>query len=126
MKLMNGFTTIRLLGDQSSTAYYLRNAINSGIVVGPRMFVSEPQIEVDGGDLVAYRWDVRHDLEQYVYNRGNCTGVVECTKVVRQEDVVAMKVDPVANMDQLGVGEKISFVMKEGVVFKEEGCRSSP
>lgn len=83
--LMNGFTTIRSLGDQSSTTYALRDAINRGIVPGPRMLVSEPQIEVDGGDLDPYRWGVRRDLEQYVSNRGNCTGVMECTKVVRQE-----------------------------------------
>lgn len=83
--LMNGFTTIRALGDQSSTTYALRDAINAGIVVGPRMFVSESQIEVDGGDLDPYRWDVRRELEPYVSNRGNCTGVVECIKVVRQE-----------------------------------------
>ncbi|HEY5760199.1 MAG TPA: amidohydrolase family protein, partial [Steroidobacter sp.] len=83
--LMSGFTTIRSLGDQSSTQYALRDAVNAGIVVGPRMFVSEPQISVDGGDLDPYRWDVRKDLEQYVSNRGNCTGVTECIKVVRQE-----------------------------------------
>jgi imidazolonepropionase-like amidohydrolase len=83
--LMSGFTTIRSLGDQSSTQYALRDAVNAGVVVGPRMFVSEPQISVDGGDLDAYRWDVRKDLEQYVSNRGNCTGVTECIKVVRQE-----------------------------------------
>ncbi|HEY0687244.1 MAG TPA: amidohydrolase family protein [Steroidobacter sp.] len=83
--LMSGFTTIRSLADQSSTTYALRDAINKGIVVGPRMFVSEPQISVDGGDLDASRWGVRKDLEQYVSNRGNCTGVTECIKVVRQE-----------------------------------------
>ncbi|WP_129774528.1 amidohydrolase family protein [Peristeroidobacter soli] len=94
--LMSGFTTIRSLGDQSSTQYALRDAINKGLVVGPRMFVSEPQISVDGGDLDASRWDVRKDLEQYVSNRGNCTGVTECIKVVRQEvrrgaDVVKLR-----------------------------------
>jgi imidazolonepropionase-like amidohydrolase len=49
--LMNGFTTIRNVGDPSSTTYALRDAINQGIVPGPRMFVIEAQISVDGGRL---------------------------------------------------------------------------
>jgi imidazolonepropionase-like amidohydrolase len=83
--LMNGFTTIRNVGDPTLTTYALRNAINAGIVPGPRMFVSEAQISVAGGDFDASNWDVRNDLEKYVSNRGNCSGVVECIKVVREE-----------------------------------------
>jgi imidazolonepropionase-like amidohydrolase len=83
--LMNGFTTVRNVGDPSSTTYDLRNAINDGSVLGPRMFNVEPQIGVDGGDYDASRWGLRRDLEQYVNNRGNCSGVVDCTKVVREE-----------------------------------------
>ena len=83
--LMNGFTTIRNVGDPSSTTYALRDAINAGIVPGPRMFVAEAQISVAGGDYDASTWGLRPDLEKYVTNRGNCSGVVECTKVVREE-----------------------------------------
>lgn len=114
--LLSGFTTIRTLGDQSSTTYALRDAINSGIVVGPRMLVSEPQIEVDGGDLDAYRWDVRHELEPYVSNRGNCTGVTECIKVVRQEvgrgaDVIKLRQAGLAASDP-----KVAMVESEAEV----------
>jgi imidazolonepropionase-like amidohydrolase len=83
--LMNGFTTIRNVGDPTYTTYALRDAINKGIVPGPRMFVAEAQISVAGGDFDASNWDVRSDLEKYVANRGNCSGVVECIKVVREE-----------------------------------------
>jgi imidazolonepropionase-like amidohydrolase len=83
--LLNGFTTIRNLGDPSSTVYDLRDAINKGNVAGPRIFACEPQIAVAGGDYDASRWGVRRDLEQYVTSRGMCSGVVECTKVVREE-----------------------------------------
>jgi imidazolonepropionase-like amidohydrolase len=85
MLLMNGFTTIRNLGDPSSTVYDLRDAINKGYVAGPRIYAIEPQIGVDGGDYDASKWGVRRDLEQYVTSRGMCSGVVECTKVVRME-----------------------------------------
>ncbi len=83
--LMEGFTTVRNVGDPTFTTYALRDAINVGTVEGPRMFVTEAQIAVDGGDFDPSNWDVRRDLEKYVTNRGNCSGVVECTKVVREE-----------------------------------------
>jgi imidazolonepropionase-like amidohydrolase len=83
--LMNGFTTVRNVGDPTFTTYALRDAIKKGTVTGPRMFVAEAQIAVDGGDFDPSNWDVRSDLEKYVSNRGNCAGVVECTKVVREE-----------------------------------------
>jgi imidazolonepropionase-like amidohydrolase len=83
--LMEGFTTIRNLGDPTSTTYALRDAVERGWVAGPRMLVSEAQISVAGGDFDPSQWDVRSDLEPYVTGRGNCSGAVECTKVVRQE-----------------------------------------
>jgi len=83
--LMNGFTTIRNVGDPSSTVYDLRDAINKGNVVGPRILACEPQIGIRGGDYDASKWGVRRDLEQFVTSRGMCSGTVECTKVVREE-----------------------------------------
>jgi imidazolonepropionase-like amidohydrolase len=83
--LMNGFTTVRNVGDPTLTTYALRDAINAGIVPGPRMFVTEAQISVAGGDFDPSNWDVRSDVEKFVSNRGNCSGAVECTKVVREE-----------------------------------------
>jgi imidazolonepropionase-like amidohydrolase len=49
--------------------------------------------------------------------RGDTLGSIASGKLA---DIVAMKVDPVVHMDQLGVGEKMSFVMKDGTVFKDE------
>jgi imidazolonepropionase-like amidohydrolase len=102
--LLEGFTTIRNLGDPSSTTYDLRDAINTGAVVGPRMFAIEPQIEVAGGDYDASRWGVRHDLEQYVTSRGVCSGVVDCTRAVREEvargaDIVKFRQDMAPYLD---------------------------
>ena len=47
--LLAGFTTVRNLGDSDSVTIALRNAINSGIVVGPRIFSSGQTISSTGG-----------------------------------------------------------------------------
>src|SRR5260370_41897290 len=83
--LMNGFTTIRNVGDPTYTTYALRDAINKGIVPGPRMFVAEAQISVAGGDFDASSWDVRNDLEKFVANRGDCAGELQRVKLDRAE-----------------------------------------
>ena len=47
--LLAGFTTVRNLGDSDSVTIALRNAINNGIVVGPRIFSSGQTISSTGG-----------------------------------------------------------------------------
>ncbi len=50
--LVNGFTTIRDLGDSGAFLdVALKRAINEGTVVGPRMFVSGPIIISEGGQV---------------------------------------------------------------------------
>ncbi|MDM7861210.1 amidohydrolase family protein [Alteromonas sp. ASW11-36] len=47
--LLAGFTTVRNVGAPGYTDVALRDAINDGDVIGPRMFVSGPSIGVTGG-----------------------------------------------------------------------------
>ncbi len=47
--LMAGFTTLRSLGDMGYVDVALRNAINRGEVVGPRLLVSGPCLGTTGG-----------------------------------------------------------------------------
>ena len=47
--LMAGFTTVRNLGDSDTVTISLRNAINNGIVIGPRIFSSGKTISSTGG-----------------------------------------------------------------------------
>ena len=44
-----GFTTVRNVGDSNNESVALRNAINAGIVPGPRMFVAGKSIGSTGG-----------------------------------------------------------------------------
>lgn len=108
--LMSGFTTIRSLGDPSGSVYDLRDAINKDIVAGPRIFGIEPQIGLAGGDYDAANFKVRIDLEPYVSNRGTCSGVDDCIRVVREEvrrgaDVIKLRQSALPMLDP-----KISMV----------------
>ncbi len=47
--LMAGFTTVRNLGDTGNVSIALRNAINQGIVRGPRIFSAGKSIATTGG-----------------------------------------------------------------------------
>jgi imidazolonepropionase-like amidohydrolase len=62
--LMAGFTTVRNLGDNNNESIALRNAINAGIVPGPRMFVAGQPIGSTGGHADhtdGYRYDLAGD-----------------------------------------------------------------
>jgi len=59
-----GFTTVRNVGDNDYDSVSLRNAINAGIVPGPRIFTAGPAIGSTGGhadDTNGYRHDLAGD-----------------------------------------------------------------
>lgn len=47
--LMAGFTTVRNVGSSSYGDVALRDAINEGVIPGPRLFVSGPPVGITGG-----------------------------------------------------------------------------
>src|SRR5450631_716703 len=47
--LLAGFTTVRNLGDQANESVALRNAINAGVIPGPRIFTAGQAIGSTGG-----------------------------------------------------------------------------
>jgi imidazolonepropionase-like amidohydrolase len=83
--LHNGFTTIRNLGDPASVTYDLRDAINAGVIDGPRIIASEPMFGVPGGDYDAHNFGEREELEPLFRSRGTCSGATDCERVVREE-----------------------------------------
>jgi imidazolonepropionase-like amidohydrolase len=67
-----GFTTVRNVGDNDYDSVALRNAINQGLVEGPRIFTAGPAIGSSGGhadDTNGYR----HDLAG---NPGPTNGII--------------------------------------------------
>ncbi len=64
--LMAGFTTVRNVGAGDFADVALRDAINEGLVIGPRMYVSGPSIGIIGGhcsdiNLLPYDFQMRGD-----------------------------------------------------------------
>src|SRR5260221_2233607 len=63
--LLAGFTTVRNLGDTANESASLRNAINAGVVPGPRIFTAGKAIGSTGGHADptdGYRQDLAKDL----------------------------------------------------------------
>lgn len=82
--LLAGFTTVRNLGDGHNESIALRNAINSGLIAGPRIFTAGTPIGTTGGHADptdGYRWDLQGDPGP---REGIINGPAEAWKAVRQ------------------------------------------
>lgn len=82
--LMRGFTTAR---DCGGTSVALKEAIQDGVVIGPRLFVALNQLTQTGGhgDMRG-----RHDMTEccggHIFGSGRlCDGVDECLRVSRDQ-----------------------------------------
>ncbi|NUO73131.1 MAG: amidohydrolase family protein [Frateuria sp.] len=82
--LLAGFTTVRNLGDEANESIALRNAINAGIVSGPRIYTAGVPIGSTGGHADptdGYRQDLAGDPGP---KRGIINGPADAWKAVRQ------------------------------------------
>jgi imidazolonepropionase-like amidohydrolase len=79
-----GFTTVRNLGDPGGVILDLRNAINQGIIKGPRIVAAMTQVSVSHGEYDPAHLGVRPEVEKTFNDSGLCDGPYECRKVVRK------------------------------------------
>ena len=79
-----GFTTVRDLGSDDFLALGLRNAINAGVAVGPRMLIANHGIGSTGGhaDQAPYPPD---RIKPAGTLEGVCNGPAECREAVRYQ-----------------------------------------
>jgi imidazolonepropionase-like amidohydrolase len=79
-----GFTTVRDLGSADFVALGLRNAINAGVAVGPRMLIANHGIGSTGGhaDQAPYPPD---RIKPAGTLEGVCNGPAECREAVRYQ-----------------------------------------
>lgn len=82
--LRAGFTTVRDLGSGPESIYALRDAINAGRILGPRILAAGPAISIVGGhgDINGFRRSVGQALAPMA--PGVCTGAVQCAERVRE------------------------------------------
>jgi len=59
--LVSGFTTIRCLGEKGEVDIDIRNAINQGVIVGPRILASGKAITITGGHGDMFPGDLQID-----------------------------------------------------------------
>lgn len=80
-----GFTTVRDVGSDGASIHALRDAVNEGTVVGPRIFLSGTSLSIVGGhgDMSGLNRKTTEALYPYDYT-GACTGGVECALRVRE------------------------------------------
>ena len=80
--LAAGFTTLRDVGSDDQSVYAVRNAINAGRMIGPRILVSGSAISVTGGHGDSLPLDKTSDPQARLRD-GTCDGPMECRKAVR-------------------------------------------
>ena len=80
--LRAGFTTIRNVGAERNAVFALRDAINQGIIMGPRIRASGQGITPTGGH--GDRNGFRDDIFPHPHS-GVCDGVAECRRAVRTQ-----------------------------------------
>ena len=82
--LMAGFTTVRNLGDAYNETVALRNAINLGKHVGPRIFTTAKSIATTGGHADPTNGMSKRLMGDPSAQQGVVNGVAEARKAVRQ------------------------------------------
>ena len=79
-----GFTTVRNLGDDGTVTRSLRDAVNQGIVVGPRIFTAGKSIATTGGHADPSNGVRAELLGDPRAKQGVANGPIEARKAVRQ------------------------------------------
>ncbi len=82
--LQAGFTTVRNLGDSYNVSVSLRNAINKGIVTGPRIYTAAKAIATTGGHADPTNGSAKLFMGDPGPEQGVANGVAELRKAVRQ------------------------------------------
>ncbi len=115
--LLAGFTTVRNLGDQANESVALRNAINAGLLPGPRIYTAGQAIGSTGGHADptdGYRSDLAGDPGPA---RGVINGVDDAVKAVRLhyklgDDVI--KIMPSGGvLDESSSGDNAQLTLEE-------------
>lgn len=105
MKTLNaGFTTVRNLGDRTGATLALRDAVNAGWVMGPRIIDSGRSISVTSGHMDP-TLSLAEDLHAAIDQDNICSGADQCRETVRRQ--VRRGVDVIKIATTGGVNSRI-------------------
>lgn len=82
--LAAGFTTVRDVGSNDESVFAVRNAINAGRMIGPRILVSGSALAITGGHGDSTPLAQTADEAARLAD-GTCDGPIECRKAVRYQ-----------------------------------------
>lgn len=82
--LAAGFTTVRDLGSDDESVFAVRNAINEGRMIGPRILLSGSAVAVTGGHADSIPMHLTGDAAARLAN-ATCDGADECRRAVRYQ-----------------------------------------
>ena len=102
--LRAGFTTVRNLGDRSGATLALRDAVESGWVMGPRIIDAGRSISVTSGHMDG-TLSLSDELKVAVSEDNLCNGVDSCREAVRRQ--VRRGVDVIKIATTGGVNSRI-------------------
>lgn len=119
--LRAGFTTVRDVGERSSAIFSLRNAINKGLIAGPRILAAGSTLTPTGGHAQTYGY--REDVMHLFASTGVCDGVENCRRAVRLQvsrgaDVIKLVAtggvlsDIKAGVDQQFTDDELASIVK--------------
>ncbi len=80
--LAAGFTTVRDVGSDDQSVFAVRDAVNAGRMIGPRILVSGSALAVTGGHGDSIPIEQTGDPQARLRD-GTCDGPMECRKAVR-------------------------------------------
>lgn len=100
-KVLGGATTVRDAGSTPEVIFPLRNAINQGLVVGPRILASGAPLTTTGGHGDFRNGNFAASLEPPTFSSGVCDGAGECEKVTRRQ--IQLGADQIKIIDTAGV-----------------------
>ena len=105
--LQAGFTTVRNLGSDDGVTLGLRDAINRGWAIGPRIVDAGPSISTTTGHMDAtlgFRDEFHDELRQ---SGSTCDGADDCRRAVRRQ--IARGVDVIKIATTGGVNSRIGL-----------------
>ena len=118
--LAAGFTTVRDMGSHGDAMYALRDAINQGTIMGPRIQVAGEIIMPTGGDLRDW---FRPDVESLFETPAICDGPADCRRAVRELVALGSDTIKVATKMDLADRSPSQFTLDELTAMVDEAKR---